>query len=523
MGEIMNFGNTCALIFRLVLLTLLIYGIVLSIKVMYSCHFMSAVSSNGESHGVGLLSFETKDGRCVEHNSFVVENYNGMELTARVAGYVAPSLGALSALLLSFECFKGGCPGGKCIPALVILFSSVFQGLTFLLFQSDLFCGNTDVISECDVGDAGYLSVQSCLVYAFCMVLYFCGPTPEPFKMGHSVDKNENTTPSKSSTESSTTSKEGENKKKKIKKTEPGKGEDWTREMYEQRRKEKKSKSRGVSGRSKEEIFDDLHDSGRANGKRKSKDSKKRKKDRSVSENTLVLYEENYENRRKKGGSERGENSSRSRSHSRQEKFDDYVDTDPDGMDWSAFTPVQREAYYERQRIKKKERREWERAREIEKLREWEEQLDRHHGGRSRSPIRNESDYSRGSTGYDDDYYGPGTLSRYDDDDGHSYYSTRYEGSEYDVEQQQQYNHLDDERGGGEDGVDDRRVYSRSPKDYYSCEDYSYDDNTYDDDTQHESEYSYSQSQDPPMDDGSYYYNQASQRSSRHSRARYYT
>jgi hypothetical protein len=520
--------NKCIAFSRLVLLILLVYGIVLSIKVMDSCHFLSAVSPNGESHGVGLLSFETKDGSCIDHNSFVIENYNGMELTARVAGYVAPSLGALSALLLSFECFRGRCLCGKCIPTLTILLSSICQGLTFLLFRSDLFCGNTDIISECDVGKAGYQSVQSCLVYAFCLVLYYCGPTPEPLKLGQGTDKKTNTTPSKSSTTSSFSSKEGDTKKKKKKKkNEPGKGEDWTKEMYEQRRKDKKSKSRGVSGRSKEEIFDDLHDSGRANGKKRSK-SKSRGKRRGDDVDALILYEEGNKNCRSRGGSERGsEHSSRSRSRSQslsqQERFDDYVDTDPDGMDWSAFTPVQREAYYERQRIKKKERREREREREVEKLREWEEQVDRHNGDRSRSPIRYEADFSHNSVGYDDSYYGPGTVSGYDDDGGRSYYSERDDGSAYDIERQQQYNHRDEGRGRRDYSVDDRRSYSRSVNDNYSYAEYSYDDYTYDDDTWHESEYSYSQSQDPPTDGSGYYYDQATLNSSRRSRAKYYT
>jgi hypothetical protein len=498
--------------------------------VMTSCHFMSAVSSNDTSHGVGLLAFESKDGNCIAHNSFVVDNYNGMEMTAKLGGYIAPSFGALSALLLSFECFKGGCLGGKCIPTLTLMFSSVCQGLTFLLFRSDLFCSNTEVIRECDMGDAGYRSVQSCLVYAFCLMLYYCGPTPEPCAVGYGVGKRSKTIPTESSLAlSSSTFKEGEHKKKKKKKNEPGKGEegeikkkkknepgkgeDWTKEMYEQRRREKKSKSRGVSGRSKEEIFDDLHDSGRENGKRKSK----RKKNHNVSEDSVVMYEPkvgNSEGRRKKGGSRHGnEHSSRSQSQSEQERFDDYVDTDPDGMDWSAFTPNQRDAYYQRQRIKKKERRERERLREMSKLREWEDQLDRRRGDSSRIPGGSEYDYSHRSSGYDNSYYEPDPLSRHDDDGEHSYYSARDEGSGYDIERQQQYHHPDDGRGGRDYGGDDRRYYNRGRDDDYTYDDYTYDDYTYDD-TQRESEYSYSQ--DPPPNDDGYYYDQTP--SSRRSR-----
>jgi hypothetical protein len=503
---------------RLVLLILLVYGVFQSSMVVTSCHFMSALSTNGTAHGVGLLTFESKDGDCVAHNSFVVDNYNGMELTARVGGYVAPSLGALSALLLSSECFKGGCLCGKCIPALALMFSSVFQGLTFLLFWSDLFCSNTDVISECDMGDAGYRSVQSCLVYAFCLVLYYAGPTPEPCTTGYGVGKRGKSILTESALAlPSSTLKEGESKKKKKKKSEPGKGEDWTKEMYEQRRKEKKSKSRGVSGRSKEEIFDDLHDSGRANGKKK---RKSKKSHHHVSEDRLALYKPKdgkKKNRTKKGssgrrGSQHSQDSSRSHSQSDQDRFDDYVDTEPDGMDWSAYTPEQREAYYERQRIKKKERKERERERETAKLREWEDQLNHRRGvsSPSPSPSNNEYDYSPRSTEYDDSYYGPGPLNRHADDGEHSYYSARDEGSGYDMERQQRYRHPEVGRGGRNYGGDDRRHYSRGCDDDYTYDDYTYDDYTHDDytydDTQRDSEYSYSQ--DPPPNDDGYSYDQ---------------
>merc|ERR1719217_528638 len=82
------------------------------------------------------------------------------------------------------ECFKpGGCLGtGKCLPVIFLIGASVCQGLTFLLFRSDLFCSNKD-IEFCKMGDAGYRSIQACVVYSFCFAIYAFGPTPRPLSM----------------------------------------------------------------------------------------------------------------------------------------------------------------------------------------------------------------------------------------------------------------------------------------------------------------------------------------------------
>jgi hypothetical protein len=485
-----------------------------------------------------------------------------MELTARIGGYVGPAMAAFTTLCLLVECIINSgcsfCGGGKCIPAVLIAGASVAQGLTFLLFRSDLFCGNTDVIRECDMGDAGYRSVQASLVYAFCLVLYYCGPTPNPLlssmksktaatqgkkKRLHPIDDTE-------------LGREDETKKKKKKKKTktaaigPGKEEDWTKEMYEQRRKERRSKSRGVSGRSKEEIFDDsMGESGRRSSNGSGKNKKKKKKKDKISsgsnkqrdynesvQSSVVLYEpmkvhdgggtgRNSNRRRSRerlvgrqfSSSTRSFNSSDSGSYGRDPQspggrggglYDDYVDTDPDGMDWSAITPNQREAYYNQQRKKKAERRERElHQREIERLREWEAGLSRGPSGDtydnlsrrpsgetydnlsrrpsgdtydnlsrrpsgetydqsrrtsgddtydrdfSRGPSGDTYDYSRGGAGYDDGYAG--------EDDGRSYYSERDgSGSRYDDEY------------AGDDGQ--RSYYSRDSQ--YDEGDYSYGD-----------------------------------------------
>lgn len=97
--------------------------------VVSSCHFISAITppnannndtestedAEEETHGVGITTFENQLGECEPHNSFVIDNYNGMEMTAKVGGYVAPTLGCLVCVWLLGECcMKGGCWGGKC-------------------------------------------------------------------------------------------------------------------------------------------------------------------------------------------------------------------------------------------------------------------------------------------------------------------------------------------------------------------------------------------------------------------------
>ena len=85
------------------------------------------------------------------------------------------------------------------------------------------------------------------MVYSFCFVIYAFGPTPRPLSMPRM--------PQKAASKSENV--EDGKKKKKKSKSEPAEGEDYTREMYAQRRKEKKIKARGVSGRSKKEIMND--------------------------------------------------------------------------------------------------------------------------------------------------------------------------------------------------------------------------------------------------------------------------
>ncbi len=365
-----------------------------------SCHFISAVTFNEETHGVGLQTYENEAGTCEPHNSFVVKNYNGMETAAKVGGYVAPTCASLVVLFLLIECCKAdGLLFGKCFPGLLLIGAAACQGITFLLFRSTLFCSNKD-IETCKMGETGYRSIQACLVYAFCTVLYCCSPVPIPFSPPRNRAK----------------AQQQEKQSRKKPKSAPDKGKDYTKEIYEQRRKEKNVKGRGVSGRSKKDIMDER------NGKK----DKRQDKDASA-ERSLMLYEPG---KRKDGKDGRR----RSRSP---ERFDEYVDTDPDGMDWSAYTPVQREAHYERQRSKKKEKKKREEKQEKERLREWERGrgIDADHGDDGRL-VKHRGRRGRDDR-YDDDYGRDGSEygSEYDDgygraDSGHddSYHSGRDRG-----------------------------------------------------------------------------------------------
>jgi len=344
-STMVDLGNTCALVCRIALLILLLYGVVLSCLVVSSCHFISAITHDDETHGVGLKTFEDESGNCLAHNSFVKKNYNGMETFGSVGGIIAPTCGCVAILWFVVECCRGGrCWGGKCAPCVLIVLATVCQGLTFLLFQSDLFCSNKD-ISRCDLGHAGYRSMQSLLVYFFCLVLCYCGPTPThnafkpPEAMTRKIGK-----------------KDGNSKGGGDDVVEPASGV-YTKEMYERRRREKNVKGRGVSGRSKKEIFDDRKgDGGRGRGGGSTTDGNddefNDREDKHNGNRQLAVYNE------KGGGKKQRSKSSRRKA---EEKFDDYVDTEPDGMDWSAYTPEQRDAFYERKRSKKRERKERER------------------------------------------------------------------------------------------------------------------------------------------------------------------
>lgn len=441
---------------RIVVMVLLIYSIVLSCMIILSCHLIDAITPDDDAHSVGLLSFENEMGNCVPHNTFVRDNYNGKEMAAKVGGYLAPSLGSLAAFFLVLElCRLDGCLGTKCIPGMLMAGATACQGLTFLLFKSDVFCNN-EAISTCELGKAGYNSIQAILMYAGCLVLYTFGPNPAPFS---STITSTATSSKETSSDKSSTRKKKKPKKKKVG---PGKGEDYTKEMYEQRRKEKKVKSRGVSGRSKEEIF---HERSR---KSSNKDERY--------ENSIELYNPKNDPKR--------------RSRSKQ-KYDDYVDTEPDGMDWSAFTPTQRDEYYERKRTKQRER--MEKESEREKLRAWAREVDeRRDRDRSRSPSSYVDDSSRGyDESYADSYYddsyrredkyrsdrGNYDVERTDDgDDDYSDYGSR-SGMD------SRYSRSQDDRDSGyrrnQDDRDNR--YGRSQDDYsYAQDEYSYADD-YDD------------------------------------------
>lgn len=473
-GEIamVDFGNTCAIICRLVLIVVLVIGIIVSCLVVPACHFISAVTHNEDTHGVGLQTFENEGGHCEPHNSFIFKNYNGMEVAAKVGGYVAPACASLAVLFLLVECCRrDGLFCGKCIPGLLLLCAVVCQGVTFLLFQSELFCSNKD-IARCDMGATGRQSVYACLVFAFCAVLYFCSPAPRPLSLPGNKTKDS-----------------PKSKKKKKDKLEPDKGEDWTKEMYERRRKERNVKGRGVSGRKKEKITEDKNEGRRrkdkgddADGRRRDGRQKARDDDADGrrGEARLTVYDP---------GPRRGAPGGRGPPPPK--KFDDYVDTEPDGMDWSAYTPDRREAYHERQRRKKQEKREKkerrERAREREredreKQREWERgrSIDADHSrdGRPGGGDSYDESYGRSGDGYNDSYGQDSFYSERDRGRGNGYELSPY-GDSRDGRGRDDYgdSYRDSYRSGR-----DSRDYSRSPRgrgDSSAQDSYSYAQDSY--------------------------------------------
>ena len=423
-----------------------------------------------------------------------------MEKSAKVGGYVAPSCAALVILLIFLECCNRAKWGGKCIPCILLLGAVICQGITFLIFNSELFCNNKDII-ECNIGDGGYRSIQSTLVYSFCFILYTFGPTPIPLFKNiqsklHRVDEEDKRKGGGNNSGKKKKKKKGKKKKKKL--TEPGKGEEWTKEMYEARRKERKVKSRGVSGRRKEEIFDDMGMGGGDGPKE-------------FGENSMMLHDtdQQYQGKEEKSGgrsrssksrSSRGSSSrsNSSRSKHQEPKYDEYVDTEPDGMDWSAFTPEQREEYYEQQRIKERKRKDRER-RERDKMQQWEEDgLGNPYGGSG-------SDYSSSRRREDEEMgsgsrRGSGAYSVIDYENG----SARHGDSYYSRDSRAQDSYYSQDRG-GERGYDDS-YYSRGPD--------GYDDRGRDD--YHQDDY-YEDEDLPPKNDS--YYDDSPRSSSRHSRS----
>jgi len=406
---------------------------------------------------------------------------------------VAPSLGALVAVCILIECCRGQnwVLGGKCLPTLLLLGSVVCQGLTFFLFQSELFCAESETIDMCVMDQAGYRSVQATIWYFVSFILYLCGGTPRPLgnpmsMMKPSQQQGQGQGDNNSISSSSSSSSNNKSKQKKM-------TGDSNREDYENRRKERRMKGRGVSERSKQQIYQDIGD-----GKKSS--SSKRKKSHSSSGRS---------GRRSNNNNHHNNSSStalviRDRSKERTPN-DDYVDTEPDGMDWSAYDPKERDEYYDRKRWKRNQQQSppsssqprrggggGEDYRDRENYYDEEEQHYLRNGDEY-------SDYSRGGDDYDRN------DSMYSDRSG--YLGTVYDESRYSRENSRGSRH-DSYRSG------------RSPRDHYDNNDddgYVDDDYTKDVDSYGEP---YDHDQDSRRgDDGyndSYYSKRASNDSSRY-------
>eukprot|EP00573_Skeletonema_grethae_P003030 CAMPEP_0201688900 /NCGR_PEP_ID=MMETSP0578-20130828/2573_1 /ASSEMBLY_ACC=CAM_ASM_000663 /TAXON_ID=267565 /ORGANISM="Skeletonema grethea, Strain CCMP 1804" /LENGTH=542 /DNA_ID=CAMNT_0048173371 /DNA_START=126 /DNA_END=1754 /DNA_ORIENTATION=+ len=444
-----NNNNTCALLLRILTFLLLLYALSLSILTITSCHFLSALTPTNESHGVGLTSFELESGECLPHSTFIHRNYNGMETLAKIGGYVAPSLGALVIISILLECCRPVL-GGKFLPTLLLLGSVVCQGLTFFLFQSQLFCAKSETIDMCVMDQAAYRSVQATIWYFVSFILYLCGGTPRPLGNPMSMMKPSQQPPQQQQQGQGG----GYSSNKNISNSNKPKPKKMTGD-YERRRKEKRMKGRGVSGRSKQQIYQDIGD-----GKKSS--SSKRKKSHSSSGRSG--------GRRSSRDNNNNHNNStstalvlRDRSKERT-SYDDYVDTDPDGMDWSAHDPKERDEYYDRKRWKKNHPQSPAPSPSQPRRGGGENYRDRgdnYYDEEEQHYLRNGdeySDYSRGGDDYDRN------DSMYSDRSG--YLGTVYDDSRYSRENSRGSRH-DSYRSG------------RSPRDHYDNND---DDDGYVDD-----------------------------------------
>ena len=52
------------------------------------------------------------EGSCVDHSTYIHDNYNGMEVAAKICGIVAPCTAAVFVLILIVECFTRDVAGG---------------------------------------------------------------------------------------------------------------------------------------------------------------------------------------------------------------------------------------------------------------------------------------------------------------------------------------------------------------------------------------------------------------------------
>ncbi len=411
-----------------------------------------------------------------------------METLAKIGGYVAPSLGALVIISILLECCRP-VPGGKCLPTLLLLGCVVCQGLTFFLFQSELFCARSETIDMCVMDQAAYRSVQATIWYFVSFILYLCGGTPRPVL---SMMKPNQQVQQQGNEGGGYSNKNGSNSNKIKSKSKKMTG-DYNREDYERRRKEKRMKGRGVSGRSKQQIYQDIGD----DGKKSSSSKKKRSHSSSGRSGGRRSSRDNSNNHN---------NSSstalvlRDRSKERT-SYDDYVDTEPDGMDWSAYDPKERDEYYDRKRWKKNQQQspspssQPRRGGENYRDRDYYDEEEQHY-------LRNGdeySDYSRGGDEYDRN------DSMYSDRSG--YLGTVYDDSRYSRENSRGSSRHDSYRSGG-----------RSPRDHYDDNDDGYVDDDYTKDVDSYGE-PYDDQDSRRGDDGyndSYYSKRASNDSSRY-------
>ncbi len=294
----------------------------------------------------------------------------------------------------------------------------------------------------CVMDQAAYRSVQATIWYFVSFILYLCGGTPRPvlsmMKPSRPEQQQQQEQEEGGGYSNKNNSKHNTNKSKSKKMT-----GDYTREDYERRRKEKRIKGRGVSGRSKQQIYQDIGDDGR-----KSPSSKKKRSHSSSGRNGARKSSRDNSSNNHNNSSSTAlvlRDRSKERTH-----YDDYVDTEPDGMDWSAYDPKERDEYYDRKRWKKSHPQSSPRDR------------DNYYDEEEHYYLRNGdeySEYSRGGEDYDRN------DSMYSDRSG--YLGTVYDDSRYSRENSRGSSRHDNYRSG------------RSPRDHYDDNNDGYVDDDY--------------------------------------------
>jgi hypothetical protein len=138
----------------------------------------------GNDRAVGLYRFyDTNSTECVNH--FEEDDFGQAEKSARMGGTMAILLACFSLLLMLMEFVCCRCCCSKIFMGLALFLAVIFQGLTFLFFNSDQFCDG-DIFEEirhqkpCSIADGSVYSICASTMYYLALVFMWWTPKPEP-------------------------------------------------------------------------------------------------------------------------------------------------------------------------------------------------------------------------------------------------------------------------------------------------------------------------------------------------------